>query len=132
MGSASHEIPGGENLAIESASCRSPVPVRLVKSNGQSRAFVDHPNIFPSLPISAVSPPWVGAKVTSHDRYVTRSQWRISRRHGVVRRHLVDDRPAAGIPGPGMSISSIKYGNASVEGQHTPVRAEQCGSVQRD
>jgi hypothetical protein len=27
-----------------------------------------------------------------------------------------------------MSISSIKCGNASVEGRHTSVRAEQCGS----
>src|SRR5215467_13041379 len=67
----------------------------------------------------------------SHDRYVTPSKWRRSRRHGSCSPTLVDDRPAAGIPGPGMSIPSIKYGNASVEGRQTWVRVEQCGSVLR-
>ena len=48
-----------------------------------------------------------------------------------VRRHLVDDRSTAGLLRPGMSIPSIKYGNASVEGRHTSVRAEQRGSALR-
>jgi hypothetical protein len=42
-----------------------------VSASGKSRAFVDHPNLVPSVPISAVPPPWVRVKVISHVRYVT-------------------------------------------------------------